>query len=177
MYKSDEQKVLELLLYVADKTLPDPTYGATKLNKILFYSDFYAYWKLGKPISGQSYRRLDKGPVLRLYPKFRAMLESDHSAIVKKQKYHSFPQARLIALRDPDLSHFTGEEIEIIQYVIECLWKRTATEVSDLSHEFMGWKFAREEEDIPYETAFLSGRRLSDHEYNQGRVLACEGWG
>ena len=46
------EKFRELLVYVSKKCEDDPTFGAVKLNKILYYADFAAYRQGGKPITG-----------------------------------------------------------------------------------------------------------------------------
>ncbi len=43
----DERKLKEFILYVADRCEADPTFGAVKLNKILFYADFLAFASTG----------------------------------------------------------------------------------------------------------------------------------
>jgi hypothetical protein len=39
----DEDRFRELVLYIAHKTKDDPTFGRTKLAKVLFSRDFVAY--------------------------------------------------------------------------------------------------------------------------------------
>ena len=46
-----EVRLLELILYVAEKCQDDPKFGATKLNKILWWADFLAYAQHGTPIT------------------------------------------------------------------------------------------------------------------------------
>ena len=53
----------ELILFIADRCEDEPTFGATKLNKILFYADFLSYALYGEPIAGVTYRKLERGPV------------------------------------------------------------------------------------------------------------------
>lgn len=36
----DERKLTELLLYIAERLLPDMSGGATKLNQVLYFADF-----------------------------------------------------------------------------------------------------------------------------------------
>ena len=61
----DDEKFKELVLYIARKSECDPRFGATKLNKLLFFSDFLAFKRLGSPITGQTYFKLDHGPAPR----------------------------------------------------------------------------------------------------------------
>ena len=71
---NDEQKLRELILLIARSSERDEHFGATKLNKILFYSDFWAYRKLGRSITGEVYRKLEHGPApKRLLPVVRRM--------------------------------------------------------------------------------------------------------
>ena len=58
------KRLRELVLYVSHKCSNDPTFGATKLNKILFYSDFWSFFRFGEPIAGLRYRNFQT--VLRL---------------------------------------------------------------------------------------------------------------
>jgi hypothetical protein len=39
----DDEKLRELILYVSTLSKDDDNFGATKLNKLLFYADFLAY--------------------------------------------------------------------------------------------------------------------------------------
>ncbi len=48
----DEDKLTELVLYVAKGLQHDPQGGATKLNKCLYFADFSAVRRLGHPITG-----------------------------------------------------------------------------------------------------------------------------
>ena len=45
--KFNEGKFRELILYVARRSEDDKYFGAVKLNKILYFSDFNAYRELG----------------------------------------------------------------------------------------------------------------------------------
>ena len=56
----NEQKFKELVIYIAGRCESDPYFGAVKLNKLLFFSDFFAYAKLGNPITGAEYMKLPR---------------------------------------------------------------------------------------------------------------------
>ncbi len=57
----NEKKFAELILYVSQKSTFDSTFGSTKLNKILYFSDFLAYGKLGVQSQMLSIRISRKG--------------------------------------------------------------------------------------------------------------------
>src|SRR5438045_3058966 len=101
--KYDEKKLGELMLYIARKSENHELFGSVKLNKILFFSDFAAYSRYGKAITGAEYRRLDLGPAPKRLVPVREKLEADRSAFLRTTPtYDGLEQKRLIALREPD---------------------------------------------------------------------------
>jgi hypothetical protein len=169
----NEKKFKELLLYVSQKCANDPTFGATKLNKILFYADFLAYANLGEPITCFDYQKLRWGPApRRLIPVQTEMIERGELVLQPLHMLGGRIQKRTINLRSPDLSVFTAEEIALVDEVIEALAGAGAQAVSDLSHRLVGWKVVQEGESIPYNTIFLSDEPLTDPEVARGKDLA-----
>jgi hypothetical protein len=59
----DPEKFRELVVYVASKFEDDPPLGDVKLNKILYFSDFLTYNRLGSPITGARYQKQKLGPI------------------------------------------------------------------------------------------------------------------
>lgn len=173
MIAADDRKMAELILYIADRAESDPHFGAVKLNKILFYSDFLFYARCGRSITNQEYMRLNQGPVPRRLVPIRDELIGTGAAVAK-ERYTAGGhwQKRTIAIRQPDLSEFSGEEIATVDSVIDLLWKSTAQDASELSHTFQGWKLADYKETIPYETVFLSKRKLTQAESEYARRFA-----
>lgn len=173
--QASHERFRELLLYVARETEADLRCGRTKLYKILFYADFWAFSKLGHSISGQEYQKLPNGPAPRqALPVIEAMVREGHCAWAQRD-YFGRAQQKLLALREPDLSLFSGEEIAIVQDVIRMLWQLDASAVSDLSHRFIGWQLAGDGETIPYSTVALGTPRApTPREVEYGRQLAEE---
>jgi hypothetical protein len=172
MGKKDDAKLAELILYVSDRCESDPNFGATKLNKILFYSDAIVFGKTGKSITGQEYQKLEYGPApRRLLPVRKRLIDNEDLAIKRVDRY-GLDQQRTIALRAPKLDLFSGEEIATVESVIQILWNENAVEASDLSHRGVGWILAKEGETIPMESVFLSQRKLTPSEVAHGRTLA-----
>lgn len=171
----DARKFRELVLYIADKSVDDAGFGATKLNKLLFFSDFLAYSELGQPITGAEYQRLDHGPAPRCLLRMQRELVSEGAAVVSPQQRHRFTQHRLTALRKPDLSVFSAAEISLVDAVIDQLRGASAAEVSRLSHEWsVGWAAAAASETIPYETAFWTVATPNDTDIEAAQRYASE---
>jgi hypothetical protein len=149
---------------VARRCEADPAFGATKLNKILFFSDFLAYVRTGSSITGQPYQKLEWGPApRRLLPVQKALFKADAAAMADRDHFGR-KQTRLIALREPDLSEFSGVEVAIVDEVVALLSDQNARAASELSHRFLGWQLARIGDEIPYESALIEERPLTDAE-------------
>lgn len=141
MVEFNEQKLKELILYIATQCKDDVFFGATKVNKLLFFADFLAYERLGRPITGAEYMAIEHGPApRRLMPLREEMLE-DGEIVIEQRPY----QMRIVAAREPDLGHFSREELTIVNYVIRVLRDIDADEVSDLTHQLPAWREARAE--------------------------------
>jgi len=50
-----DKRLRELILLIATRSEGDEPFGAVKLNKLLFYADFFAYVKFGESITGQEW--------------------------------------------------------------------------------------------------------------------------
>ena len=171
-----DKRLGELMLYVAKRCQFDPNFGGTKLNKILFYSDFCSFGRRGKPITGAEYVKQEFGPIPKRLVPVRQQLEQRKEAAVQKVDFLGREQQRLVALREPDLSLFTGEEIALVDEVIEYLKGKTAKEVSELSHNRI-WRVARLGHSIPYEAVFVSDDNPTEGDIERGKELVQQhGW-
>lgn len=167
-------KTAELILYIARRSEDDDKFGKTKLNKLLFFADFWSYGKLGSSITGERYRKLEHGPAIHNLSGLMDELQSQGDAAIVTRDYFGREQHRLVAMREPDLSVFSGSELSIVNAVLEKLEDLNAADVSDLSHKFAGWKLARMYEEIPYSSVFVGNRRLTEPEREYGYELAAE---
>jgi hypothetical protein len=172
----DDRKFRELIVYFSKKCEMDKKFGATKLNKLLFYVDFLHFKQHGKAITGLAYQKLEHGPAPRALKPILSEMEG-RDIEIRETLFHGKVQKRPIPLRDPDTSVFSTKELELIDTVISRFWNMSATEISNKSHEFIGWVAARLNETIPYAIALISFRDLTDAELAHGRRLeerACE---
>jgi len=173
----DEARLAELILYVAARCQPAERFGATKLNKILWWADFLAFAEFGKPVTGVEYMRLDQGPVpRRLVPVRERMIEAKELAIAAARCPGGHTEQRPVPLREADISMFSPEEIALVDWIIDQLWSKTASRVSKLSHG-KAWEVAGDRERIPYEAIFLSDEPVDRSDIARTKELAREhGW-
>ena len=148
-------KFRELTVYIANKSSEDPTFGAIKLNKVMYYADFAAYRINGQPITGARYQKLHEGPAPRELLKIRADLIESGDAQILPVPYFTGVQKRLVVFREADQEIFAPRELELVDQIIAYFWGKTAREVSDFSHGEPGWVLSDDREVIPYETAWL----------------------
>lgn len=170
----NDEKFGELILYICRQSEGDAPFGAVKLNKILFYADFIAYLQFGQAITWQPYQRLKNGPApKRLLPVVRKMKEQGDLA-PREVQYYGRLQKQYCALRDPDLSGFSGEEIALVDRIVKECWGKNAKAMSDMSHAFRGWQQANDGEMIPYEVALARFERPTESQVAQGAKMATE---
>jgi hypothetical protein len=152
----DEDKLAELILYVANRTLEDPAGGATKINKLIFFAEFARLRAYRQPITGAQYQKRPNGPAPRRVLPVRARLLECGDAELRQDEYFGYPIHRPVPLREPDVSVFSDIERRTIARIISAFWGKTARELSELSHQEPGWKLVADGADIPYPTAFLA---------------------
>lgn len=169
-----DQKLQELILYICERCEGDRTFGATKQNKLLFYSDFLAYLNFGRAITEQEYFRLPQGPCPRRWVPVSKKMIARGDITIKKSEYYGFPQNRTMPMRRANLSLFSAEEIALVDKVVETHWGRTAADISDETHGFIGWKLAADRETIPYSVATVSLKSLTEREERYAKQLQGE---
>lgn len=148
----DREKFKRLVHYVIWKAGKRNWFGATKLNKVLWFSDTRAYMLTGKPITGATYIREKHGPVPRAVMPIRDELEAEGlTRTVTEGKLK-----RTTATSAPDMSAFTADEIKAVDWWIDHLDREhTAATASDLSHDYT-WEIAAMGETIPMHAVFVT---------------------
>jgi hypothetical protein len=175
-FEYDADKFRELVVYIAQRCAEDPSFGDTRLNKVLFFSDAFALQHLGQPITGARYQKLRYGPAPRALLPARRELEA--LGDVRVERVGDPARTVTVPLRDPDVSLFSENELELVDEVINLFEGHTATLVSHLSHlNSPGWNLVEVEEDIPLESQMLSSKAPPEEVLDRGRELAERfGW-
>jgi hypothetical protein len=167
MQEFDRKKFEELILLIARECEGHTLFGATKLNKILFFCDFTSFAELGEAITGAEYVALEHGPAPRVLVQVRNEMTKKGDIILERQGN----QERVIARRKANWGLFPPGEQFVILDVIRKLENESADSVSELSHKFPGWQAAWAEHKatgrnptIPYQSIFVSNQRPSVEE-------------
>jgi len=158
----NERKFKELVLYLAVKSRDDLRFGRTKLNKLLWACDFWAYGQLGESITGATYKNREFGPAPNEFVPVTERMEQDKDLAWEPVVYGGLKQQRAVALRQPDLqkAKFRPDEVAIIDELITVLSPATGRAVSRWTHDMRGWLHTKIGEVIPYESVFLGDSKL-----------------
>jgi uncharacterized phage-associated protein len=169
--RPDDEKLREMILHLSDLSAQDPHFGAVKLNKLLFYADVLAYQLYGQSITGQEYQALPQGPAPRRLKPVMEKMRKAGELRTQKKLVGRFAQLRPVAGRLPNLSKFSKQENDLILRVVKRFWDYNATQISEESHFFLGWKLANHGETIPYNVVLIGNRRPTETEKRKGRAL------
>src|SRR5437773_3311715 len=127
-----DSRIKELILYIAGCCYEYGTLGATKLNRILFYSDFAGFLEFGHSITGQTYFALDYGPApRRLKPIREEMEKSGDIQVIPANVSGGYIQHLIFPKRKPSLEHFTADEIALVDRMIARFCHKTARDTSN----------------------------------------------
>lgn len=164
---SDQERLVELILLTAGRLQEDPTYGATKLNKALFLSDFLHYKRHGQAVSGASYLRLPRAPAPRGMLEVRQNLVDRGEARLEVRSYLGHVQERLLPNRPAESNAFGETEVLMVSQVCEALRGHSHTNL-------LGWQLTAEREEIPYESAFLSTTTPTKADIERASTLGAD---
>ena len=140
------EKLASMTSYIASR---GDNISRTKLNKLLFYSDFVNYYLHGRSISGSRYLHMNFGPVAEYYRETLETLAEDNRLQISRTSGHD----ALLAESGEALEVLTLFEIATLDWVLKNFGSMTAHEISEFSHEEKAFRFTRQGEFIPYEFA------------------------
>lgn len=108
----------------------------TKLNKLMFYADFYNYRRTGLSISGLKYRALNFGPV----PDHYATIYDNVPLLEKRLvEAHGMVGTLLSCNLIDESSNLSDTEKMSIDHVVDKLGPMTVAEIIEASHQETGW--------------------------------------
>jgi hypothetical protein len=171
--QDSDYRLGELILFICQKSVDDIYFGATKLNKILFYSDFFAYARWGEVITGAEYWNLQEGPVPKRLVQVREKLREENppALAIQTNQFPTYIQKKPIQLRPPKLTVFNGAQLALVEEVIREHWNFTAKAFADKSHHEWGWKLTKLKETIHPPTILLSPETEVLSEAELDRIL------
>ena len=143
--KLDFEKFKRAIHYIVWKAGNRPGFGATKLNKVLWFADARVYVLKGHPITGSKYIREKWGPVPNaIMPAKEALQKSGVIEIWKDRG-----QERYRTQSRPDTTIFADYELKALNDWIDVIDREhTAASISEESHNY-AWEIAIMGEELP----------------------------
>lgn len=151
------EKFKRLVHYIIAQCDDPSRLGATRLNKILWYVDTLAYRANGVSVTGESYVKRQYGPVPKHILATLRELEGEGKVLIRDKEYIGATTMRhFYSLKEADSEALSEHEKELVHTVIDAVCERTATEISDLTHDQV-WEAANIGEEIPMFATLASG--------------------
>ncbi len=138
-YKNpDLEKISNMILFFAEKTEA----WKTKLNKLLFYSDFAMFRRSAQSISGTRYAAINLGPVPDKFNSIYDFLHERKDIIIENIYFPDGGTGSIIKTSSQKTFNadlFSDQEIAIMNMVAEKFIETTAKEIIEISHNEKAW--------------------------------------
>lgn len=151
------EKFKDALHYVIARVGSRPGFGATKLYKILWFSEARTFTLKGEGMFNAPFVRQKFGPVPKEAMRLREELVSEGRVKIWQDSYGNRPVWRFKSLSPASTHRLSQDDIVTLNY-----WSKhidedhTAESISDQSHDY-GWEIARMNEPLPL-VAVLAAR-------------------
>ena len=167
------RKLMQLILFFAHHEAVKPL-GKIKLFKLLYFTDVAHLRAAGEPMTGAEYLKYPYGPV-----------PTQGDFVLKELQKHRFisqtriqlPNTKFMreitALKTPDMTMFTAQEMLTIHHVIQQYGEDTASVLSWKSHQESSWLLANDWQ--PLQLASKEHKTGKDKE-NSAALALLEQW-
>lgn len=143
------EKARQMVLYFAKRCTP----FTTKMNKLLFYSDFLNFSRYGYSISGISYQAIKRGPVPCRYDSL--YVNASDIVTIEDVFFDDISGEKFVTDKEFNANVFSKEEIKSLDSVFDRFKDVKTKDIVDISHEEPAWKEnIRFMSIIPYHYAF-----------------------
>jgi transcriptional regulator with XRE-family HTH domain len=132
------EKFTQMVLFFTEKMQP----WKTKLNKLLFYSDFSMYCKTGLSISGLQYRAIPMGPIPNNFQSIFEYLVNNNNVDIH---YTTFPDGNTGEQFMPlsrgliNLDIFTEHELSVLEEIAARFKSTSTSDIINISHKEKAW--------------------------------------
>ena len=160
------EKFKETLLYILERIGARPNIGEAVVCKLMYFIDFDYYEKYEEQLIGAKYIKNHFGPTPVAFPEIIKQMEKDEDLIPFVKKYFQHDQKKYLPRRSADLSKFSAQEKELIDWEIERFKDFNATKIKEYSHKDVPWIGADDLQLIDYEAVFSRTDEFSVRQYD-----------
>lgn len=133
--KPSFEKISNMVAFFADKLFP----FKTKMNKLLFYSDFLMYRESCYSISGLMYQAIQRGPVPINFQSLYDYLENKNLIKINTIDFGEYYGEKISNILEFNPKLFSDKELKILKFVSEKFEEINSTQISTLSHQEKAW--------------------------------------
>ncbi len=136
--------------------------GHVKLNKILWCADLEHYRWRGVTITGlQHYTRTLHGPMSQDIVRVVGRLAREGKVEERTIAVTGYARREMVSLQDPDISVFTGAQIDILDQMINAIGPLTASQLSRRNRNDPLWNELENNEAMSVATGSIVTRPLA----------------
>lgn len=153
-------KLGNLILFIANhKHVKD--LGITKLWKLIYFIDAAALREFGESITSSEFIKYEHGPVPSRGEKVLKKLRKNDLVSTEAQPHHTYVLTNIKPCVEPDISVFSGVELEIMSEICTRYGSKTAQQLSELSHQEPSWRVAKYLQKLDEHLMYYSSREDS----------------
>lgn len=160
----DKIKYKNLILYFAEKIGALPNVGETVFYKLIYFAETLSLHRLKQPIIGEQFVKRQYGPVPKSFRTITNKMIADNELDKVIGRFYTYMQTKY--LPRVESSGLTADEKSVADDIIRLLGAKSATELSDLSHQDSPWIDAKDDEIIDLN---LISRTPTDIALSMGR--------
>jgi len=160
------EKFKEVLLYILERIGARPNIGEAVVCKLMYFIDFDYYEKFEEQLIGAKYIKNHFGPTPVAFPEIIAQMEEEGDLTRVIKKYFQHDQKKYLPRRSANLSNFSAQEKELIDWEIERFKGFNATKMRDYSHRDVPWIGTNDLQQINYEAVFSRTDEFSVRQYD-----------
>jgi len=160
------EKFKEVLLYILERIGARPNIGEAVVCKLMYFIDFDYYEKFEEQLIGAKYIKNHFGPTPVAFPEIISQMKQDGDLTHVVKKYFQHDQKKYLPRRSADLSNFSAQEKELIDWEIERFKDFNAAKMRDYSHKDVPWIGAEDLQPINYEAVFSRTDEFSVRQYD-----------
>lgn len=134
----DYEKLTEMIVFFAQEV---PCYK-TKMNKLLFYTDFAMFRQHGQSVSGTRYKAIPYGPVPNSFESvFESLAKQDVIDILYEELVKGGQKQFLEGRKDRPFNNniFSKDELAVLDMVRERFKRTKPYEIVEISHRETAW--------------------------------------
>ncbi len=166
MPRANVKKFKEVFLYILERIGARPNIGEAVICKLMYFIDFDYYEKFEEQLIGAKYIKNHFGPTPISFTEIIAQMEQNGDLTHVTKKYFQHDQKKYLPRRSADLSNFSAQEKELIDWEIERFKDFNATKMRDYSHKDVPWIGAEDLHPINYEAVFSRTDEFSVRQYD-----------